>query len=406
MVSNMSGAQSRDAATGATPSIAVFVHDLSATGVVRNALAIADRMSTAGWRVQLVTCRTDGAFADPRRPFEIVALQSGTSQDTPRGAALACVIPQLRRHLRTTRPDILLSAGNHAHIICWAATRGLRTPQRVYRISNDLRHGGAGPGLAIKAALRRASMRLLARDAAQLVLVSPKLLEEPVLGVAKRRGKVTVIHNGVAVAVARRRISEPCNHPWVHDRIPIVLAIGRLVPQKNFPRLLQAMACANRKRELRLIILGSGTAKRQDALAGLAAELGIAHRVSFAGVVKNPFPFLGNASVVALPSLWEGSSNVLLEAMACGTPVVASRTAGDAADVLDNGRYGLLVDPENPEAIASALLRQCDSETRILPGRRAEAFDIGLTLDQYELLFSQLTASGVPAAAVPTQNSI
>jgi glycosyltransferase involved in cell wall biosynthesis len=92
------------------------------------------------------------------------------------------------------------------------------------------------------------------------------------------------------------------------------------------------------------------------------------------------------AGLFALPSLWEGSSNVLLEALACGTPIVASRTAGDAELILDRGRFGLLADPADPADWAGAILRQLGSE-RVLPGDRADGFSRQAALASYLALF-------------------
>jgi glycosyltransferase involved in cell wall biosynthesis len=100
-------------------------------------------------------------------------------------------------------------------------------------------------------------------------------------------------------------------------------------------------------------------------------------------------PYLARAAVVALPSWWEGSSNVLLEALACKTPVVASETAGNARVVLADGRYGMLVDPTDVDGIAAALLRQ-SGEFAIRPGTRALAFSSDRALDAYSIAFADL----------------
>ena len=144
------------------------------------------------------------------------------------------------------------------------------------------------------------------------------------------------------------------------------------------------------KRSLRLVILGKGTEGEREALLKLAGRLGIANAIDLPGVEENPFPLLSRASVFALPSLWEGSSNALLEALACGVPVVAARSAGNAAAVLDEGRYGLLVQPDDPEAMGQALLQQADPIRRLMPGRRADAFDLAATLDSYAELLEDL----------------
>ena len=113
-----------------------------------------------------------------------------------------------------------------------------------------------------------------------------------------------------------------------------------------------------------------------------AKALGIHEAMDIIPPVRNPLPYIAKASVLALPSWWEGSSNVLLEALACETPVVASRTAGNAEDVLDYGRYGLLVEPDDPEGMAAALLVQCGNEVQP-PGDRAAQFSRTAMLDAY-----------------------
>jgi glycosyltransferase involved in cell wall biosynthesis len=251
------------------------------------------------------------------------------------------------------------------------------------RISNDLDHKIDGrPVKPFSRWWRMIKFRTVAALADRLVFVSPHLTRsEVVLGKAALR-KAVVIPNGVDAAAARQRASEPVSHPWLSDIAgqPLVLAIGRLAPQKNFGNLLRAMAIARRSRPVRLLIIGLGPLK--NALQEQAAALDIGDAVDFMAPVPNPMPFLAGASVLALPSWWEGSSNVLLEALACGTPIVASRTAGSAEDVLDFGRHGLLVDPADPEGLAAALVRQVGDD-KLMPGDRARDFSRDAALDAY-----------------------
>src|SRR3546814_6807722 len=92
------------------------------------------------------------------------------------------------------------------------------------------------------------------------------------------------------------------------------------------------MAIACRTRPLRLIILGESRDDARRMLLARAEALGIAGAIDLPGRVDNVFPWLAQAKVFALPSLWEGAPNVLLEAMACGVPVVAAISAGNAGD--------------------------------------------------------------------------
>ena len=376
------------------PSLAIFVHDLSATGVVRNALAIAHHMQDrGGWKVRLLLCRDDGDLAGMAEGLEREVL--GGAGKRSRSSVVARAIPRLRAALKRDPPDILLSAGNHGHLACWLATRGMDRPLRIYRFSNDLAHRAGRPGALPGAFRRRLVARTVIRDAARVVLVSPGLADEPVLARALDSGKACTIRNGAPLDAIAAQKDRPCGHPWLAQTVPVIIGVGRLVEQKNFLTLLRAVAQARRTRALRLILLGGGSAANRAELQRWSESLGLAHAVDFLGRVANPFPFIARAAVLAVPSLWEGSSNVLLEAMACGTPVVAARTAGNAAEVLDGGRYGLLVDPLDVAGMAEAILRQCDPATRILPGARAAQFDINRTLDAYARVFEQALGRAV-----------
>jgi glycosyltransferase involved in cell wall biosynthesis len=380
------GAPDRMVAKPAT--IALYVHDLAYTGVVRNTLAIAEALAEDGHRVQIVTALPGGdvpagvdhvaLFARPMRRRKLEQLS---------------VIPALRRYLRRERPSIAISTGNHSHAVVWTSALGLSGTKRVYRISNDLRRSmtGAPSGGLVKRWLRAHFTRQLVRGAHRLVLVSPSLLDDPTLAAAPK-GQATVIANGVDIAAARRRALEPSPHPWLDGDVPVVLAIGRLAPQKNFPNLLRAIALLNQDRPVGLIILGESRDAARAELLAQAKALGIGEQLLMPGTTDNVFAWLARADAFALPSWWEGSPNVLLEAMAVRTPVVASRTAGNAAELVRDDA-GYLVDPADPVDIAAALERQLDSETRRIPGDRIDEFDLASTLSAWCLFIRKLGAS-------------
>jgi len=364
--------------------VAIFIDDFSATGVVVNSIAIARRLHDRGCIVQLIASNAEGALiGSVPEGVAVVGLLPAGKADSSRRGRLRRAIPEFRKQLKAFAPDVLFSAGNHAHLASVLVSRGLSSCRTIVRISNDLDHMIDGkPVKPFSRWWRILKFRTVAAFADRLVFVSPHLTRsEAVLGKGALR-KAVVIPNGVDAQAARRRAEEPIAHPWFSDvaEQPLVLTIGRLAPQKNFGNLLRAVAVARRSRPVRLLIIGSGPLK--SALEKQAAALGIDEAVELIAPVPNPMPFLAGASVLALPSWWEGSSNVLLEALACGTPIVASRTAGSAEDVLDFGRYGLLVDPADAEGMAAALLRQVGEEA-LLPGKRALDFSRDAALDAY-----------------------
>jgi len=357
--------------------VLLFSADLAGTGVARNTVNLANALARRRVETEVVAL-AGGALAGDLQGVRLTLLGRPRA---PRALALTAGTPELRRRIAALRPSTVVSMGNHAHLAVWAAMRGLTGPALVYRISNEVAHPGER---AISRILRRAGLRLIAADADRIACVSGRLAALPDLADARQAGRVETTPNGVDLAAVRRRAMEPSPHPWIADGRPFLVSVGRVHPQKNYDTLIEALAAARAAgADLRLVILGGGPAARMAGLRARADALGLQEALRLEGEVANPFPLLAAASAFALPSWWEGASNSLLEAMACGTPVAASRTAGDAAQVLDGGRYGRLVDPGDARGLARALVEQsAPGPARIMPGARAEAFGLEAAVDR------------------------
>jgi glycosyltransferase involved in cell wall biosynthesis len=167
--------------------------------------------------------------------------------------------------------------------------------------------------------------------------------------------------------------------------LPVILAVGRLTKAKDYPTLFRAFSLVRQVRPAKLLVLGEG--EERSNLERLAIELGIQNDVSMSGFVDNPFAFMAKASVFVLSSAWEGFGNVLVEALACGCPVVATDCPSGPREILDNGRYGRLVPVGDHEALAKAILETLDNpdfpadrQTRL---QRAMEFSVDVAIDRY-----------------------
>jgi glycosyltransferase involved in cell wall biosynthesis len=168
-----------------------------------------------------------------------------------------------------------------------------------------------------------------------------------------------VIRNPVVTPDLDRLAAEPAAHPWLADAsVPVLIGVGRLTRQKDFPTLLRAFARVRRDRAARLLILGEG--RDRQALLDQARELGVAGDVGFPGFQTNPYAWLARARVFVLSSAWEGSPNALTEAMALGVPVVSTDCRSGPREVLDGGRLGPLVPVGDEEALAAAIVEALD----------------------------------------------
>jgi glycosyltransferase involved in cell wall biosynthesis len=360
----------------------LYVHDLRSSGVVRNAIDFARRLAQ-DHPTTLVCGYAEGFFAEDaaRGPFRLVALA-----ERPGPAARLTAAIRLRAWLSRQPGGVILSVGNMGHWTPYLAGVGLAHVARIYCISNEVARDDG-----VRSAIRLLWMRLLLADAARTVVVGRALRRLPLFDRAIRRGRAVELPNGVDVELARRLAIAPSPHPWLAEDVPVVVGIGRLRPQKNFDLLIAGVARARATRRLRLAIIGGGSPAEQARLAALADAAGLGEDFLLAGETDNVFAWLARAAVFALPSRWETSSLALLEALAAGAPCVASRLAGDAALVLDEGRYGRLFDGECPDALAEALLAQASPDA-VRPGDRAQAYAAPEVNDAYARLVAEVLA--------------
>ena len=161
----------------------------------------------------------------------------------------------------------------------------------------------------------------------------------------------------------------------------MVVAAGRLTKEKDFATLLRAVALVQREREVRLMILGEGIERQQ--LEALASDLAIATTVALPGFVANPFRYMRRAAVFVLSSRSEGFGNVLVEAMACGTPVVSTDCPSGPGEILQGGRFGRLVPIGDAKAMADAIVAQLDGAHTAAAMQRARTFSLDAALEGY-----------------------
>jgi len=373
---------------GASPQgrVMIFVHDLRASGVVRNTLAIAAKIAERH-DVTLVARSDDGFLADQARAdprWRLVTLYG----DGRRGSQLGAIL-RLRRLIRHETPDVLLSTGNRGHWVVRPATIGMSRPLRLYRISNSIDRSGRG-----RAGLRGLGARLLAADADTLLLVGRTTADAPQFAAAVAKGRAEILTNGVDRERARKLAQAPSPCAWLAGDMPVILSVGRLAPQKDFPTLVRAVAKASRVHPLKLAIVGKGDPDAAASLRALATAEGLDERFLLPGETDNVFAWLARATAFVLPSRWEGSSMALLEALALDVPIVATREAGDAAHILDDGRYGVIVQAGDSDGMAQAILRQI-SEATVRAGDRADVFNLEATIARYaQLVDRAVTRAG------------
>jgi glycosyltransferase involved in cell wall biosynthesis len=198
-------------------------------------------------------------------------------------------------------------------------------------------------------------IRLLYRQADEIVAVSEGVKKDLMRITGLPPERITVIANPAVSNRIYSLAAASTPHPWFNDTtIPVVLGAGRLTRQKDFPTLVRAFAKVKAVRACRLIILGDGNDR--EKLLSLARELKIDRDIDLPGFISNPYAYLRRASLFVLSSIWEGSPNVLTEALALGTPAVATDCPSGPREILKDGAIGRLVPVGDPDALAAAML--------------------------------------------------
>jgi glycosyltransferase involved in cell wall biosynthesis len=263
-------------------------------------------------------------------------------------------VPEIARYLREQRPDALLVAKDRAGRAAIKARRraGVDVPLWI-RLGTNL-SAALERRSAFNRWLRLFPMRRLYPLASGVIAVSEGVKRDAQRVTGLPAARIVVIRNPVITPLLAAHAAEPVPHPWLADKLqPVVLGMGRLTRQKDFPTLLRAFAALQGEVPSRLILLGEG--KDREALAALLAQLGIGERVLLAGFQSNPYAWLAQADLFVLSSAWEGSPNALTEALALGVPSVSTDCPSGPREILDNGRYGPLVPVGDAAAMARAM---------------------------------------------------
>ena len=238
----------------------------------------------------------------------------------------------------------------------------------------------------------RAKYRLLFPYASHVVGVSQGLAANLAMLPNVHPSKVFAIYNPVHSDEMAKLALKPPDHPWMNDGgPPVVLAAGRLTRQKDLPTLLRAFRRLSDHRPLRLLILGEGRWRKR--LEALIHRLGLSDRVSMPGRVDDPLSYMARAAVFVLSSRQEGLPTVLIEALACGCPVVSTDCLYGPSDILEGGRWGELVPVGKDDELADAIERTLDNPLpREVLQRRARFFSVDRAIDQYEKLIAEVVA--------------
>ena len=321
--------------------IAFVIPNLGPGGAERVASLLCNDWVGQGHEVVLLTFEEEGAEPffplDPRitlRPLAAAELSRGLAEMFSKNFAR---ISRLRASLRELRPDAVVAFMTEANVVALSAARGLGMPVVISERNQPDR-----PGLGL---VHKIARRLTYPLASAIVVQTEGIAD---WAEARFRVPVHVIPNPVP------RTSGGGGGQAAGT--PTLVSLGRLTNQKGLDLLIESFAAlAGKHPNWRVVIYGEGP--ERAPLTRLVAKRGLAERISLQGVTKDVPGALRQASLFVLPSRYEGYPNALVEALACGLPIVATDCPGATAEILKDGLHGMLV----PAGDVSALTRALDT---------------------------------------------
>jgi len=326
--------------------VAIFTSNMDGGGAERAMAKLAGGIADQGYDVDLVLSRAEGHYlAEVPGTVRIVDLHA---------SRVLASIPGLIRYLRRERPAAMLTSMNYVNVVgIWARALARVETRLVVNEQNAL-------SLEAAHSLRRRHRllpRLIGRFypwADRIVSVARGTADDLARTTGVPRERIEVVHNPIVTPELKELAKAPFDHPWfAPGEPPVVLSVGRLSRQKDFGTLLRAFARVADRRPARLVILGEGPDRRM--LESLASRLGLEEAVALPGWVANPYPWMANAGVYVLSSSWEGLPSVLIEALYCGVPIVATDCVSGPREILDGGEHGLLVPVGDVDALAAGI---------------------------------------------------
>lgn len=343
---------SRLVAEETPPDIALFLPTLYSGGAERVQINLARYFLDQGFKVDFVVCKYFGSLKDK----------------VPKGARLISLdaskvmfsLPAYLRYLRIARPPVVVSSVENANVIsCLGKMFSLHRHRLCVRLDNSLSEQGMLP-LQVHRWPMMMAVASTFHAADEFVAVSRGLKDQlrrlPGLG-KKPIHQIynPIIHKGFDAQAALAPVLPSSIGPGE----PFVLAVGRLHKQKGYRYLLPAFARIAKQRPSHLVILGEGDDREE--LQGLANSLGIASKVHLLGYSSNALAYMRQSAVFVLSSVAEGFGNVIVEALACGTPVISTDCPHGPREILVDGRYGTLVPVGDVDALARAMAASLDS---------------------------------------------
>lgn len=356
--------------------LGMFLPTLHGGGAERVTATLANEFARRGFAVDMVLSRAEGTNVQRlSRRVRVVDLKAGR---------VAKSLPSLVRYLRSERPSWLLSVQEHANVVAIAAKLLLLSSETrvAASIHTTLSRWIGSSTNNVRDRIVLNAARLLYPRADAILAVSEGVARDAVRTLGLDKQSVRKVNNPAVTPELFVQAKEPVDHPWFNaGEPPVLVAVGRLTPAKDFTTLLRALVALRRRMEVRLVILGEGEDRRR--LEMTIHELALSDHVRLFGFVDNPYKYLARGSAFVLSSAWEGLPTVLIEALALKKPIVATNCDSGPYEILHGGAWGELVPIGDSYIMAEAIARALEQPPERIPDQAWQPYSIESAADSY-----------------------
>jgi len=337
--------------------VVFYLSDFQSGGTEWFAIRLARKLKEKGYQPLFLVTQKKGELIDLiRGEFDTTVLDG-------KGYCLCAMIrtlPAVRRFLNDKKPDVLISGLPLLNLNAALALLFNKQPCTHIAVEHMRQNERGNLFFMIKKKIKLMISRWVHTKATHVVCVSKTVFGDVVRFIGTPPDHLKIIGNPIIPSSFELLKNEDVPHSWIKKKEgPLLLSIGRLLPVKDFETLLRAFKQVLEKRPARLLLLGEGVELHR--LESLIKKLGIESSVSMPGTVRNVFPYLVKADLFVLSSRQEAFGNVIVESLACGTPVV-STACGGPEELIDNGKNGFLVPVGNPSALSAAIVKALDTK--------------------------------------------
>lgn len=376
-----------------------FTSTLGGGGAEKHLLRVINHLDRAKFKVSLALARPRGEFESALSPdIRMYHLNRGSEGSST--IRMLRAIKPLREVVRRERPHLIFSGMDLANLVNIAATRGLEDAPKIMlgvQTPPSIAYGHSRHPVA------QMILRLIPRlypKADGIVALSKGVARDLAALAPGVHERTTVIYNA---GVEREVLEKACERVPASElpRAPLIVACGRLKALKGFSTLLDALVEVRKAVPAHLWIVGEG--EQRPFLEKKIRRLGLNDCVRLLGFQQNPFKFMAAADLFVLSSHFEGFGNVIVEAMACGAPVVATDCPFGPGEIISDGENGILVAPKSADALVEGILRVLRDRSlkeRLARGGqvRARAFDAEAVARAYGELFLNVTGRDIAGA--------